>query len=63
MARRPVNVEGTEALQAVVDWLMDAKENRDATATSWLDDRSIDAILALYAPTGGKLWDGGGWGG
>jgi hypothetical protein len=50
-----VNVEGPEALQAVVDWLMDAKENGDTTATSWLDDRSIDAILALYAPTGGKL--------
>jgi Helicase HerA, central domain len=50
-----VNVEGPEALQAVVDWLMDAKENGDTTATRWLDDRSIDAILALYAPTGGKL--------
>jgi hypothetical protein len=50
-----VNVEGPDALQAVVDWLMDAKENGNARATSWLDDRSIDAILALYAPTGGKL--------
>jgi hypothetical protein len=50
-----VNVEGSEALQAVVDWLMDAKESGNARATSWLDDRSIDAILALYAPTGGKL--------
>ena len=50
-----VDVEGPEALQAVVDWLMDAKENGDTRATSWLDDRSIDAILALYAPTGGKL--------
>jgi hypothetical protein len=50
-----VNVEGPDALQAVVDWLMDAKENGNARATNWLDDRSIDAILALYAPTGGKL--------
>jgi hypothetical protein len=50
-----VNVEGPDALQAVADWLMDAKENGNARATSWLDDRSIDAILALYAPTGGKL--------
>ena len=53
--RGQVNVEGSEALQAVVDWLMDAKEKGDTGATSWLDDRSIDAILALYAPTGGKL--------
>ena len=53
--RGGVAVEGAEALQAVVDWLMDAKENGNAAATEWLDDRSIDAILALYAPTGGKL--------
>ena len=53
--RGGVAVEGTEALQAVVDWLMDAKESGNAAATRWLDDRSIDAILALYAPTGGKL--------
>jgi hypothetical protein len=53
--RGQVNVEGPDALQAVVDWLMDAKENGNASAKSWLDDRSIDAILALYAPTGGKL--------
>jgi hypothetical protein len=53
--RGGVAVEGVEALQAVVDWLMDAKESGNAAATGWLDDRSIDAILALYAPTGGKL--------
>ena len=53
--RGQVYVEGTEAVQAVVDWMMDAKENGDADATRWLDDRSVDAILALYAPTGGRL--------
>lgn len=53
--RGQVYVEGTEALQAVVDWMMDAKESGDPDATKWLDDRSVDAILALYAPTGGRL--------
>jgi hypothetical protein len=50
-----VYVEGTEALQAVVDWLMEAKENDDADATNWLNDQSVDAVLALYAPTGSRL--------
>jgi hypothetical protein len=53
--RGQVNVEGTEALQAVVDWLLDAKESGNPEARKWLDDRSVDAVLALYAPTGGKL--------
>jgi hypothetical protein len=50
-----VYVEGTEALQAVLDWLMEAKENDDVEATNWLNDQSVDAILALYAPTGTRL--------
>ena len=50
-----VYVEGTEALQAVVDWLMEAKENDDVEATNWLNDQSVDAVLALYAPTGTRL--------
>jgi hypothetical protein len=50
-----VYVEGTEALQAVVDWLMEAKENGDVEATNWLNDQSVDAVLALYAPTGTRL--------
>jgi hypothetical protein len=50
-----VYIEGTEALQAVVDWLMEAKENSDIEATNWLNDQSVDAVLALYAPTGTRL--------
>lgn len=50
-----VYVAGTEGVQAVVDWLMEAKENGDAEATKWLDDQSVDAVLALYAPTGSRL--------
>ena len=50
-----VYVEGTEALQAVLDWLMEAKENSDIEATNWLNDQSVDAVLALYAPTGTRL--------
>jgi hypothetical protein len=50
-----VYVEGTEALQAVLDWLMEAKENNDIEATNWLNDQSVDAVLALYAPTGTRL--------
>ena len=50
-----VYVQGTEALQAVVDWLMEAKENNDAEATNWLNDQSVDAVLALYLPTGSRL--------
>ncbi len=50
-----VYVEGTEALQAVLDWLMEAKENNDVEATNWLNDQSVDAVLALYAPTGTRL--------
>jgi Helicase HerA, central domain len=53
--RGQVYVEGAEAVQAVADWMMDAKENGDPEAVKWLDDRSIDAILALYEPTGGRL--------
>lgn len=50
-----VYVTGTEGVQAVVDWLIDAKENGNAEATRWLDDQSVDAVLALYAPTGSRL--------
>ncbi|HZR50343.1 MAG TPA: DUF87 domain-containing protein [Streptosporangiaceae bacterium] len=52
--RGNVHVEGTEAIQAVVDWLMDLKDS-NADAADWLKDQSVDAILALYAPTGGRL--------
>jgi hypothetical protein len=54
-SRGQVYVEGIEALQAVVDWLLEARESGDAEATRWLNDRSVEAILALYAPTGGRL--------
>jgi Helicase HerA, central domain len=50
-----VYVEGTEALQAVVDWLMDEKESGNHDAEEWLKDQSVDAVLALYAPTGSRL--------
>jgi Helicase HerA, central domain len=50
-----VYVEGTEPLQAVLDWLIEAKENDDVEATNWLNDQSVDAVLALYAPTGTRL--------
>lgn len=50
-----VYTTGTEGVQAVVDWLMDAKENGDAEATKWLEDQSVDAVLALYAPSGTRL--------
>lgn len=50
-----VVVQGTEAAQAVVDWLMEAKESGNQDADAWLKDQSIDAVLALYAPTGSRL--------
>ena len=50
-----VSVQGTEAAQAVVDWLMEAKESANLDAEDWLKDQSIDAVLALYAPTGSRL--------
>ncbi len=53
--RGQVFVQGTEAAQAVVDWLMDAREAGDHDAADWLKDQSIDAVLALYAPTGSRL--------
>jgi hypothetical protein len=54
-SRGGVYVEGTEGVQAVVDWLMDARENGDTDAEDWLKDQSVDAVLALYAPTGSRL--------
>jgi Helicase HerA, central domain len=53
--RGEVTVQGTEALQAVVDWLRDAEDNGNATAADWLNDPSVEAVLALYAPTGSRL--------
>lgn len=53
--RGQVQVLGTEAAQAVVDWLMEAKESGNHDAEDWLKDQSIDAVLALYAPTGSRL--------
>jgi Helicase HerA, central domain len=53
--RGGVYVEGTEGIQAVVDWLMDARENGNSDAEDWLNDQSVDAVLALYAPTGSRL--------
>jgi Helicase HerA, central domain len=53
--RGQVTVQGTEAAQAVVDWLMEAKEAKNQDAEEWLNDQSIDAVLALYAPTGSRL--------
>jgi hypothetical protein len=53
--RGEVYVQGTEAAQAVVDWLMEAKESGNQDAEDWLKDQSIDAVLALYAPTGSRL--------
>jgi len=53
--RGSVYVEGTEGVQAVMDWLREAKESGNADAEDWLKDQSVDAILALYAPTGTRL--------
>jgi hypothetical protein len=53
--RGQVYVQGIEAAQAVVDWLMDEKEGGNQDAVDWLKDQSIDAVLALYAPTGSRL--------
>lgn len=50
-----VYVEGTEAAQAVVDWLMDARDAGSADASDWLKDQSVNAIIALYSPTGNRL--------
>jgi Helicase HerA, central domain len=53
--RGQVFVQGTEAAQAVVDWIMEEKESGNQDADEWLKDQSIDAVLALYAPTGSRL--------
>jgi hypothetical protein len=53
--RGQVYVQGTEAAQAVVDWLMEEKESGNNDAEDWLKGPSIDAVLALYAPTGSRL--------
>jgi hypothetical protein len=50
-----VYVEGTYAVQAVVDWLIEQKEAGDTDAEDWLRDQSVDAVLALYNPTGSRL--------
>lgn len=50
-----MTVNGVEAAEALVDWLVAKKEAGDASATEWLEDNSIEAILALYNPTGSRL--------
>jgi hypothetical protein len=50
-----VYVEGTDAVQAVVDWLIEQREASNADADDWLKDQSVDAVLALYNPTGSRL--------
>lgn len=50
-----VYVAGTDAVQAVVDWLIEQRDAGNADAEDWLKDQSVDAVLALYNPTGGRL--------
>jgi hypothetical protein len=50
-----VSLQGTAAVQALLDWIIDQAEADNIDAQDWLKDPSIDAILALYAPTGNKL--------
>lgn len=50
-----VYMRGTDAVQAVVDWLIEEKENGNSDAEDWLKDQSVDAVLALYNPTGSRL--------
>ena len=50
-----VYVQGTDAVQAVVDWLIEQREAGNADAEDWLKDQSVDAVLALYNPTGSRL--------
>ncbi|MEV6867051.1 DUF87 domain-containing protein [Streptosporangium subroseum] len=45
-------VQGVTAAQAVVDWLLDQRDSRNADAIDWLTDQSIDAIVPVYQPTG-----------
>lgn len=53
--RGQISVRGVDAVQLLLDWLMDEKEGGDSGATEWLADQSIDAVLALYTPTGNRL--------
>jgi hypothetical protein len=53
--RGSVTVRGVDAAQAVVDWLVAEAEGGNGDASRWLEDPSIDAVLALYNPTGSRL--------
>lgn len=49
-----VQIQGIAAVQTLIDWLV---ENRDSNpdAAAWLNDQSIESVLALYNPTGNQL--------
>lgn len=50
-----VYVQGTDAAQAVVDWLIEQRDGGNTDAEEWLKDQSVDAVLGLYQPTGSRL--------
>jgi len=52
--RGQISLRGVEAVQVLVDWLVDAADT-DTDAAAWLKDQSIEAVLALYNPTGNRL--------
>lgn len=50
-----IALRGADAAQALIDWLIEASESGNAEASTWLKDQSIEAVLALYNPTGNRL--------
>lgn len=50
-----IALRGVDAAQALIDWLIEASESGNAEASTWLKDQSIEAVLALYNPTGNRL--------
>ncbi|MEU4411389.1 DUF87 domain-containing protein [Streptosporangium sp. NPDC023963] len=47
-----VQAQGVDAVQAILDWLLEQREAGNQDATEWLNDQSIDAIVPVYQPTG-----------
>jgi hypothetical protein len=50
-----ISLRGVETAQALLDWLIEQRNDDNADAIEWLTDQSIDAVLGLYVPTGSRL--------
>ena len=47
-----VFVEGSAAVMQVIDWLIREAEGGNTSATDWMNDANVQAVLGIYNPVG-----------